>query len=51
MIRKLRAGQMPPAGSRRPDDAVIDALADALEGPGRRPRGRTSPRAAAASSA
>jgi mono/diheme cytochrome c family protein len=32
MIRKLRAGQMPPAGSRRPDDAVIDALADALEG-------------------
>jgi mono/diheme cytochrome c family protein len=31
MIRKLRAGQMPPAGSRRPDDAVIDALASALE--------------------
>jgi mono/diheme cytochrome c family protein len=31
MIRKLRAGQMPPAGSRRPDDAVIDALAVALE--------------------
>jgi mono/diheme cytochrome c family protein len=31
MIRKLRAGQMPPAGSRRPDDAVLDALASALE--------------------
>jgi cytochrome c551/c552 len=31
MIRKLRAGQMPPAGSRRPDDAVLDALAAALE--------------------
>jgi mono/diheme cytochrome c family protein len=31
MIRKLRAGQMPPAGSRRPDDAVLDALATALE--------------------
>jgi mono/diheme cytochrome c family protein len=31
MIRKLRAGQMPPAGSRRPDDAVLDALASVLE--------------------
>jgi mono/diheme cytochrome c family protein len=31
MVRKLRAGQMPPAGSRRPDDAVLDALASALE--------------------
>ena len=31
MIRKLRAGQMPPAGSRRPAEAVLDALADALE--------------------
>jgi mono/diheme cytochrome c family protein len=31
MIRKLRAGQMPPAGSRRPSDAMLDALADALE--------------------
>jgi cytochrome c553 len=31
MIRKLRAGQMPPAGSRRPDDAALTALADALE--------------------
>jgi mono/diheme cytochrome c family protein len=31
MIRKLRAGQMPPAGSRRPDEATLDALADVLE--------------------
>ena len=31
MIRKLRAGQMPPAGSKRPDDAVLMRLADALE--------------------
>src|SRR5262245_20768591 len=33
MIRKLRAGQMPPAGARRPgsDDAALDALASALE--------------------
>jgi mono/diheme cytochrome c family protein len=31
MIRKLRAGQMPPAGSRRPDDALLDGLADQLE--------------------
>jgi mono/diheme cytochrome c family protein len=31
MIRKLRAGQMPPAGSRRPDDATLDALATELE--------------------
>ena len=30
MIRKLRAGQMPPGGSRRPDDAVLESLADAL---------------------
>ena len=46
MIRKLRAGQMPPPGSKRPDAAVLDALADVLEaqadaqaaepGPGRR---------------
>ncbi|MFN8059722.1 MAG: DUF1592 domain-containing protein [Vicinamibacterales bacterium] len=32
MIRKLRAGMMPPAGARRPDEATIDALATALEG-------------------
>ena len=50
MIRKLRAGQMPPAGSRRPDDAVLDALADARD-PGRRPRRRRPLRAAARSSA
>ena len=31
MIRKLRAGQMPPAGSRRPDDAVLQGLASLLE--------------------
>jgi len=31
MIRKLRAGMMPPAGSRRPEPAVINALASALE--------------------
>jgi len=31
MIRKLRAGQMPPAGSRRPADAALDGLADVLE--------------------
>lgn len=31
MIRKLRAGQMPPAGSRRPEDDVLDRLADVLE--------------------
>ncbi len=31
MIRKLRAGMMPPAGSKRPDAATIDALTAALE--------------------
>src|SRR3954462_10686512 len=31
MIRKLRAGQMPPPGSRRPDAALLDGLATALE--------------------
>ena len=31
MIRKLRAGQMPPPGSRRPDDATLDGLAERLE--------------------
>src|SRR5262245_7480632 len=30
MIRKLRAGLMPPPGARRPDEAVLAALADAL---------------------
>src|SRR5437763_9019975 len=31
MIRKLRAGQMPPPGVRRPEAAVLASLADALE--------------------
>jgi hypothetical protein len=31
MIRKLRAGMMPPAGARRPDAATIAGLAAALE--------------------
>ena len=31
MIRKLRAGMMPPAGARRPEPAVIGALAAAFE--------------------
>jgi hypothetical protein len=30
MIRKLRAGMMPPPGARRPDPAALTALADAL---------------------
>jgi len=30
MIRKLRAGMMPPPGARRPDEASLGALADAL---------------------
>jgi mono/diheme cytochrome c family protein len=31
IIRKLRAGMMPPAGARRPDAGTIDALTAALE--------------------
>ncbi len=31
MIRKLRAGMMPPAGARRPDAAVLTGLAEAIE--------------------
>src|SRR2546427_8858059 len=31
MIRKLRAGMMPPPQARRPDGAAISALVDALE--------------------
>ena len=31
MIRKLRAGMMPPAGARRPEPAAINALATAFE--------------------
>jgi hypothetical protein len=48
VIRKLRAGMMPPAGARRPEPAVLAHLAEALEtridraaalspNPGRRP--------------
>jgi len=32
MIRKLRAGMMPPAGATRPEAATLTALATALEG-------------------
>ena len=31
MIRKLRAGMMPPPGAKKPDDAAIEALTAALE--------------------
>ena len=31
MIRKLRAGMMPPSGSRRPEEAVLEALAVSME--------------------
>src|SRR5262245_46649284 len=31
MIRKLRAGMMPPAGARRPEAAVLTGLAEAFE--------------------
>src|SRR5262245_58954037 len=31
MIRKLRAGMMPPPGARRPDGAVLTAFATSLE--------------------
>src|SRR5262245_35551874 len=31
MIRKLRAGMMPPPGARRPDEASLAALAETLE--------------------
>ena len=31
MIRKLRAGMMPPAGARRPEDAQLAQLASSLE--------------------
>src|SRR5947209_1518089 len=31
MIRKLRAGMMPPPGARRPDEATLKSLADAIE--------------------
>ena len=31
MIRKLRAGMMPPAGARRPEPAVIQAMVTSFE--------------------
>jgi len=31
MVRKLRAGMMPPAGARRPDEATLTAFAQTLE--------------------
>jgi hypothetical protein len=31
MIRKLRAGMMPPAGAKRPEEAVLASLSEALE--------------------
>jgi len=31
MIKKLRAGMMPPSGARRPEEAVLTELADELE--------------------
>jgi hypothetical protein len=32
MIKKLRAGMMPPSGARRPEEAVLDGLVEGLEG-------------------
>jgi hypothetical protein len=32
VVRKLRAGTMPPQGARRPDRATVDALSEWLEG-------------------
>ncbi len=43
MIRKLRAGQMPPAGSKRPDDAALTRLAEALEAASDAAAGDTAP--------
>ena len=31
MIKKLRAGMMPPSGARRPEEVVLSDLADELE--------------------
>ena len=39
MIRKLRAGMMPPPGARRPDAATLTAFVDTLETQDRRGRG------------
>ena len=38
MIRKLRAGQMPPPGTRRPDEAALANLAERAGGAGGRAR-------------
>ena len=32
VVRKVRAGLMPPAGSKRPDRGSLDALATSIEG-------------------
>ena len=42
VVRKLRAGLMPPAGARRPDRATLDAFAAAIEGAHRSRRRRES---------
>ena len=39
MLRKLRAGMMPPAGAKRPPDGALDGLMHALEARHRRVRG------------
>ena len=31
IVRKLRAGMMPPAGAKRPPEAALDGLLEALE--------------------
>ena len=54
MIRKLRAGMMPPAGAKRPDEATLTALATSLEtridrAAALRPESRPSPVPAAES--
>ena len=42
VVRKVRAGLMPPAGARRPPRASLDAFAGAIEGAIDRARGRRS---------
>ena len=51
MIRKLRAGQMPPAGSRRPDEACAHRARGRPRSAGRRAARRRRRRAAGRSSA
>jgi cytochrome c553 len=43
LIRKLRAGQMPPPGARRPPEAALQELAGALEAIADAPQARSSP--------